>query len=455
VAWILRLVKIGVEGEGPCTDIMEIRRPDDLVDIANLGLTLSEAKRLLAGVQREVVAAQARDQAVRRPDCSRCGGVCRVKDYRDHVVATLFGQVTVRLPRFRCAACGGIEAGVGWPSHCRSTPELDRLQAHLCAVMTYRTAADLLKQMFPVDAGKHYATLRRHTLKVGEALGECAAVRPETTVSAIVVTLDSTFIRSCGDGERHLEVRVGNVETNAGSRQVFGAVAKSGTTLEKLIRRNLEAVGRTGNTALTAFTDGCPGLRRILADAGVTTLPMLDWFHIAMRLQHLKQIADGLSADDPARGAAKAVIVAEVERLHWRIWNGKAKDAQTSIDRIRAVMHHFQGEPDRRRSTAPSRKLWTALRALDSYLTSQSAWLVNYAERHRAGLRVGTAITEGTANFLVNRRMNKSQQMRWSRRGADLLLQVRCAVYNGTLGSGFGQKFHPANDTYPQMAIAA
>jgi len=91
---------------------LEIRRPDDLVDIANLGLTLSEAKRLLAGVQREIVAAQG----------------------RDHAVATLFGQVTLRLPRFRCAACGGIEAGFGWPSHCRSTPELDRLQAHLCAL---------------------------------------------------------------------------------------------------------------------------------------------------------------------------------------------------------------------------------------------------------------------------------------------------------------------------------
>ena len=177
--------------------------------------------------------------------------------------------------------------------------------------------------------------------------------------------------------------------------------------------------------------------------------------HIAMRLQHLKQIANGLSADDPAREAARAVIVEEVERLHWRIWNGKARDAQISIDRIRAVMHHFRGEPDQRRSTAPSWKLWTALRALDGYLTGQSAWLVNYAERHRAGLRVGTAITEGTANVLVNRRMNKSQQMRWSQRGADLLLQVRCAVYNGTLGSGFGQKFQPANDTYPQMAIAA
>src|SRR6202050_3166442 len=69
---------------------------------------------------------------------------------------------------------------------------------------------------------------------------------------------------------------------------------------------------------------------------------------------------------------------------------------------------------------------------VDGYLRGQSNWLVNYAKRYRANLRVGTSITEGTANFLVNRRMNKSQQMRWSRRGADLLLQVRCAVYNGT-----------------------
>src|SRR5258708_38734177 len=90
---------------------MEINRPDDLGDIADLGLTLAEGKLLLAGIQREIVAAQARDHAVRRPDCLCCGVVCRVKDYRHHAVATLFGQVTVRLPRFRCAACGGIEAG--------------------------------------------------------------------------------------------------------------------------------------------------------------------------------------------------------------------------------------------------------------------------------------------------------------------------------------------------------
>jgi hypothetical protein len=428
---------------------MEISRPDGIKDIANLGLTLAEAKQLLAGAQQEIVAAQTEDHAARRPACPHCGGVCRVKDYRQHAVATLFGQVTMRLPRLRCAVCGRTEAGIGWPSHCRSTPELDRLPAHLSALLTYRTAADLLMQMFPMDAGKNPETLRRHTLKAGTVLGDRATTRPDTAASAIVVTLDGTFIRSCEAGERHLEVRVGNVETAAGGRQVFGAVVRADTDIKALICRNLDAVGRTEDTILTAFTDGCPGLRGILADAGVTKSPMLDWFHIAMRLNHLKQGAGALPADDPARTAAKAVIVDEVERLRWRLWNGKASNARISIARIRVVMHHFQGERGGRKRTTSAGKLWTALHALDRYLTGQSDWLVNYAERYRVGLRVGTALTERTANFLVNRRMNKSQQMRWSRRGADLLLQVRCAVYNGTLGSGFGQKFQPANDPNP------
>src|SRR3954469_22635009 len=237
-----------------------------------------------------------------------------------------------------------------------------------------------------------------------------------------------------------------------GRRQVFGAVAKAETDLAGLIRRGLEATGRTEGTALTAFTDGCPGLRRLLLAAGIEGLPILDWFHLAMRLQHLPRIAGSLPSDDPERAAAKAVIVGEVERLRWRLWNGEARDAGISLDRVRAVTHHFRGEPDSRRSVAPSRKLWTALRALNDYLAGQSDRLVNYAERHRAGQRVGTALTEGTANFLVNRRMDKAQQMRWTRRGADRLLQVRCAVYNGTLGIGFGQKFLPTNDPHPPMA---
>ena len=40
-------------------------------------------------------------------------------------------------------------------------------------------------------------------------------------------------------------------------------------------------------------------------------------------------------------------------------------------------------------------------------------------------------------------------------RSADLLLQVRCAVCNGTLGSDFGRKLRSTNDPSPPMAVAA
>ena len=166
-----------------------------------------------------------------------------------------------------------------------------------------------------------------------------------------------------------------------------------------------------------------------------------------MRLRHAEQAAAGLPAAAPDQGQAKTAIAAEIERLRWRAWNGKAKDARVTLRRVRALLPAVEGEP--------ARKLRRALRAVDRYLCGQGAWLVDYAKRHRAGLRVGTSVTEGTANFLVNRRMAKSQQMRWSRRGADRLLQVRCAVYNGTLGGGFGQRFCAANDPLPQVAAAA
>jgi hypothetical protein len=123
--------------------------------------------------------------------------------------------------------------------------------------MTYRVAADLLEQMFPIDAGTDPETLHRHTLRVGKAVADRAAIRLETSAPAITVTLDSTMIRSCEDGERHLEVRVGNVETKSGARQVFGAVAKTDTDIKVLIRQSLDAIGRSEGAELTA-----PRLRR-------------------------------------------------------------------------------------------------------------------------------------------------------------------------------------------------
>src|SRR3954471_7149342 len=198
--------------------------------------------------------------------------------------------------------------GGGWPSHCRSTPELDQVRAQFSACMPYRVAAGVLEHLLPIDAGLD--PLRACTLKVGADLRDAAPAEPATAAAAITLTLDSTFVRSCEDGQRHLEL--GNVETSDGARQVSAAVTKTDTAIEALIRRGLKEVGQTENTELTAFTDGCSGLRSILVNAGITKPPFLDWFHIAMRLQHAGKTASNLPIDTPERENARAVIVAEV-----------------------------------------------------------------------------------------------------------------------------------------------
>ena len=49
-------------------------------------------------------------------------------------------------------------------------PGIGSASSAFLALMPYRVAADVLKQVFPIDAGKDPETVRRHTLKIGEAL---------------------------------------------------------------------------------------------------------------------------------------------------------------------------------------------------------------------------------------------------------------------------------------------
>jgi hypothetical protein len=104
--WMLRLVGPGIDGQSRSFDVMAVSRPDGLGDIANLGMTLAEAKQLLAQVQQQVVAAQVDTHATFRPGCGSCGGTCHVKDWQPYRIATLFGEVRLKLPRFLCSRCG-------------------------------------------------------------------------------------------------------------------------------------------------------------------------------------------------------------------------------------------------------------------------------------------------------------------------------------------------------------
>ena len=114
MAWVLRLVEMGLDGPARVIDVTDVGPLGALGGIANLGLRLSEAKQILASLQRAVVEVQADDHAHRRPVCSACGQACHVKDWRLHRVATLFGchvfaapgEVTAKAVSADCPTAG-------------------------------------------------------------------------------------------------------------------------------------------------------------------------------------------------------------------------------------------------------------------------------------------------------------------------------------------------------------
>jgi hypothetical protein len=80
------------------------------------------------------------------------------------------------------------------------------------------------------------------------------------------------------------------------------------------------------------------------------------------------------------------------------------------------------------------------------YLRANAASIPNYGERYRAGEVISSSLAESTINQVVSKRMVKKQQMRWTPRGAHLLLQVRTRVLNADLADQF-RRWHPASPT--------
>jgi hypothetical protein len=78
-----------------------------------------------------------------------------------------------------------------------------------------------------------------------------------------------------------------------------------------------------------------------------------------------------------------------------------------------------------------SSKLLKVVQEFYTFIDHNRAFIPNYGERYRHGERISTRFVESTVNYVVSKRMVKKQQMRWSQRGAHLLLQIRTRVLNG------------------------
>ena len=153
------------------TNIASIER--DTLTPETLGLSLQEAKTVLARLQEMLVAEQVAAVVAEHQTCPLCGAVQRRKGQHQIVVRSLFGKLTLASPRLYTCACQGEETR---RSHSplaellpeRATPELQYLQAKWAALLPYGVTVDVLEEVLPMET--NHTTVYRQLQQVAERL---------------------------------------------------------------------------------------------------------------------------------------------------------------------------------------------------------------------------------------------------------------------------------------------
>jgi hypothetical protein len=141
-------------------------------------------------------------------------------------------------------------------------------------------------------------------------------------------------------------------------------------------------------------------------------------------------------------------IGTQLQRLKWFCWHGNVFRALQTIDDLIF-------DPDITEPHPEQALLLKAVREFDSYIRANAGRIPNSGERQRAGEAISTAFTESAVNQVISKRMVKKQQMRWTPRGAHLLLQIRSRVLNDQLANDFRRWYPGLSRTLDPMTLAA
>ncbi len=454
--WTVRLEARTSAGEVTTTELVTFSRPVVVSTLAEIGLVLAETKTLLAKLQASMLCGQVAAYAAHHRVCAACGVLRPFKDRRTRRLQTLFGTVEVAAPRFKvCHCCPSATQELARTVSpvcalvtARCTPELERVQAELGARTSFRDAARILGTLLPASpANQEGVRTRTHAVALQleaadrQAAAEVMAVRDAPVQAAAaderrpVVMLDGAYIRAVpGHQVRNFEAICGKVEREGQPTRRFALVRSVAEQPHALLRAALLDQGWREGDAVTAISDGDPALPALVHSAtGGPVQPILDWFHLSMRVHHVEQVMRGLCALEPPPLAPLDPAQIDVERLRHLLWNGHHEKACEALGRIVSWAKDATVLNDPAME-ARAKRLLARCTELRSYIESNEGALIDYGERYRAGKPISTSRAEGTVNQLVSARMNKRKQMRWSPRGAHRVLQVRAALLDGRFG---------------------
>jgi hypothetical protein len=278
----------------------------------------AEAKALLVELRRQILTRQVAAFLAAHVPCPSCSRARGIKDRKSIVFRTLFGSLKLASPRLRRCPCqhdGRLSASPLVELLTQHTaPEVLYLESKWSSSGSYGLTVRAVRDFLPVDAKLNATTVRRQTLRVAR---RC---------EADLRTQGEANVRRSRSGQ-HAPAIVAIVGTSVptnGEARCFGFVQSQDAWPRRRLAALLQAQGASLWPQLTFLSDGEDSMRSLQRHLSPRAQHLLDWFHLAVRLQRLHQLLVGLTHLDDAVGTAMQSALA---RTKWSLWHGKPRQA--------------------------------------------------------------------------------------------------------------------------------
>ena len=446
----------------------------DCPDLAAMGLSLADSKAVLRWIQSTIVNHQIQTLDLKHRNCPSCGSARELKGYRCVRYRSLFGDVHTRVARWRTCFCNGGRSGR--PAAVRQSwinAEMQYIHAELAATVPYARAIQLLKLVLPTGTTA-ISTVRAHALATGtrlavEGLSPASDANPKNTSDSaecmtpeesLFIGLDGGYVRHCHPERcdtRYRSTGAPDFEVIAG-RLLGNNIAARSLAMVRVIdgqsaRRVQVAIANAGpGRKVEVFTDGVAQLRQWQMAAVPDATHILDWYHLRKRVEILDKVLHRKDTAKLIKSHILDLLSSLFGHMLWRLWHGQYQEV---IRRLQVMLQIFKRIFGTGRSRPKPTVVSTLASDLLRYLQNNADSLPNYGQRWGNGQRISSAFVESAVNQIIDKRMSKSQQMRWDPKSAHQLLQVRVRVIDGLLRDDFARWYpgFPANES--SMVVVA
>jgi hypothetical protein len=298
------------------------------------------------------------------------------------------------------------------------SPELQYLEAQFAALLPYGVSARMLSTVLPLERATSITTWKRHVATLGARLDREAHERivaaPAINEFGLpkrnplqAIGIDGGYVKAADALSRHegwFEVMVGKSLPRAGTGQVFAFVHRLEARPTERMERFLAQQGVFPAQPTTFLSDGGETVRQAQGEFRQFGEPILDWFHVAMRMTQLSQAIKGLPADlSDEQDAAKHVeeCLGILRRAKAYLWHGSPHRALQTLEdltwEIGTESEHAKAMQDK-------------LEEFMGYVTANLTAIPNYADRHRHGEPIATGFVESAVNQVVSKRLVKNSR---------------------------------------------